>query len=285
MSRPASGISVRASSSKTPNPNTIPSTTTAAVPNAARASGKTSGTSRARRRTVSAANTIIASTQRMDHAIEVSGSRSTCSARPTATSCARARTVAQAMLRSSPRPRHIDSAIATATSTKEIASPLHPMSDKPFPFPRVVRVVVARGPSSGIGIIQKPLHRGRCVTLEVGKARGVGHAAVEDDEDAAREAAHLREVVGDPDAVDAGADEGAGEVLERDRRLRIDGGRRLVHQQDLGPGDERPGQAYPLRLAPRQLRRGPSEERGVELDLLQHGAGLVEAEVGTGDGE
>ena len=100
---PATGTTVRPSTGNTPSPKITARVTTALEPIAASASHRMPGTSRARWRIVTAANTTIAATHNHARAIGESSSTTSVSAYPTATSWTMARAAAHTIDRSNPR--------------------------------------------------------------------------------------------------------------------------------------------------------------------------------------
>src|SRR5689334_238439 len=263
---PASGMSACAFSGNTPRPNSTPSETTADVANAASASTNMSGTSCARRRTVHAANTIITRTQSHDHAIACCERKRTWSSAPTTSSWAIARADDQTMLPSSPSRRHSEMATATPTSTSEVSRPVHPMSPVMGRLPLVPR----RLPAQERGCVGRHVCR-----VEAARRPFVHDAPPDDDHHMVRDALHLREVVTDPHHRHPARGLTPCEPLERAARTRVERRRGLVHEQDLGPGQERPRETDALRLTTRQLVRGAVGELRTQLDPAQHRIDLV----------
>ena len=77
---------------------------------------------------------------------------------------------------------------------------------------------------------------------------------------------------------EAPGDEVDGQVLDGPTGVGVERRGGLVHEQHLGLGQQRPGDAGPLRLASRQVVAGAIEERAVQHDPLEHaGEALVGA--------
>ena len=75
----------------------------------------------------------------------------------------------------------------------------------------------------------------------------------------------------------------ARQPFEQEGVVGVEHGRRLVHQQHRRAGGQRPGQAGPLRLAAGEVAGGPLEQRGVEADVAEGGAGGVGGQGRVGD--
>ncbi len=70
----------------------------------------------------------------------------------------------------------------------------------------------------------------------------------------------------DPEDSESLIGEFPGEVLDPATALGVESGRRFVHQQHLGIGEQGPGDAHALHLPSRQVVSDPVDEPGIETD-------------------
>ena len=96
------------------------------------------------------------------------------------------------------------------------------------------------------------------------------------------QAAGLSQIVGHPHDPEPGGGQLPGQGLDATPVVRVERRGRLVHEQDLGAGEQGAGDADPLGLASREVVGHPVEEPGVETDLPEPGGELLVVGVAVG---